>query len=280
MDNRYLVDIGALLNEEERLAWRTVRDFGERRIAPQIAAHYEAGTFPSELVVEFGELGLLGGSLDGYGGSGMGAVAYGLSMLELERQDSAMRSFCSVQSALVMWPIYTYGDEHQKQRWLPALSTGASIGAFGLTEPNSGSDPASMQTRAVQQGSEYVLNGRKQWITSSPIADVFVVWAQTTDTGASAPVIRGFVLERGMAGLSTPKLEGKLSLRASCTGEIVMDEVRVPTSNLLPGVSGLKGPLGCLSQARYGIGWGALGAAMAVYECALEYSKTRKQFGK
>lgn len=280
MNSKYLIDFGALLTEEERLAWQTIREFGERRIAPHIAAHYEAGTFPRELIAEFGELGLLGGSLVGYGDAHMSAVAYGLSMLELERQDSAMRSFCSVQSALVMWPIHAFGDEQQKARWLPSLAKGKSIGAFGLTEPNSGSDPSSMQTRAVLQGSEYVISGHKQWITNSPIADVFVVWAQTTDTGADSPMIRGFVLERGMAGLSTPKLDGKLSLRASCTGEIVMDDVRVPASNLLPGARGLKGPLSCLSQARYGIGWGALGAAMAVYECALDYCSTRKQFNK
>lgn len=278
----YLLTIDHLLSEEERLTWTAARDFCERRVAPVIEEHYERATFPKELIPEFAEMGFLGSSLQGYGCAGMNPVAYGLTMIELERQDSGIRSFCSVQSALAMWPIYTYGDEAQRKRWLPEMSAGRAIGCFGLTEPNSGSDPGSMRTHArqLERGGDYILNGQKFWITNSPIADVMVVWAKTTDFGSDAPVIRGFLLERGMKGLSTPETKGKLSLRASLTGEIVMDEVRVPKQNMLPNVRGLKGPLGCLTQARYGIGWGAVGAAMGVYERARRYTMERTQFDR
>lgn len=278
----YILSIDHLLTDEERLTWQAARDFGTKRIAPVIEQHYERGTFPRELIPEFAAMGFLGAPLHGYGCAGMNPVAYGLTMIELERQDSGIRSFCSVQSALAMWPIFAYGDEAQRERWLPGMARGEIIGAFGLTEPNSGSDPGSMRTHARQQeaGGDYVLTGQKMWITNSPIADVLVVWAKTLDFGSDTPVIRGFLVERGMAGLQTPETHGKLSLRASITGEIVLDEVRVPAANLLPGVRGLKGPLGCLTQARYGIGWGAVGAAMSVYERARDYTLQRTQFGR
>ena len=278
----YLLSIDPLLDEDERLIWRSSREFCERRVAPIIEQHYERGTFPKELIPEFAEMGFLGAPLHGYGCAGMNPVAYGLTMIELERQDSGIRSFCSVQSALAMWPIYAYGSDAQKERWLPGMAKGELIGCFGLTEPNSGSDPGSMRTHARQDGpgGDYILNGQKFWITNSPIADVMVVWAKTRDHGSETSVIRGFLLERGMKGLSTPETHGKLSLRASLTGEVVMDEVRVPKENLLPGVSGLKGPLSCLTQARYGIGWGAVGAAMGVYERARQYTLDRVQFGR
>ncbi len=278
----YILSIDHLLTDEERLTWQAAREFGETRIAPVIADHYESATFPRDLILEFGRMGFLGSPLDGYGCAGMGPVAYGLTMLELERQDSGIRSFCSVQSALVMWPIFTYGSEAQKNRWLPDMATGERIGCFGLTEPNSGSDPSSMSTHAKQDGpnGDYILNGQKMWITNSPISDVCIVWAKTLDHGSDAPVIRGFLVERGTPGLTTPEIHGKLSLRASITGEIVLDDVRVPKENMLPGVQGLKGPLGCLTQARYGIGWGGVGAGMDCYETALGYTVQRRQFGR
>lgn len=278
----YIISIDHLLTDEERLVWSAAREFGERRIAPVIEKHYEAATFPRELIPEFAEMGFLGAPLTGYGCAGMNPVAYGLTMIELERQDSGIRSFCSVQSALAMYPIHAFGSEDQRERWLPAMARGEKIGAFGLTEPNSGSDPGSMRTHARQRerGGDYFLSGQKCWITNSPIADVMVVWAKTLEFGSDAPVIRGFLVERSFAGLSTPETHGKLSLRASITGEIVLDEVRVPASNLLPGVQGLKGPLSCLTQARYGIGWGAVGAAMSVYERARRYTLDRVQFNK
>lgn len=277
----YLLNLQDLLEEEEQLVWRSTRDFCEGQVAPLIEEHYEKGSFPRELIPAFGELGLLGASLTGYGCAGMNPVAYGLTNLELERQDSGIRSFCSVQSALVMYPIHAFGSEAQKERWLPALARGEAVGCFGLTEPNSGSDPGSMSTHAEQQpGGDFVLNGQKMWITNSPIADVAVVWAKTRLQGEDTPVVRGFLVERGMEGFETPEIHGKLSLRASITGEIVLNDVRVPRDNLLPGVHGLKGPLSCLTQARYGIGWGALGAAMGCYERALQYAGERNQFGK
>ncbi|MGB1012919.1 MAG: acyl-CoA dehydrogenase family protein [Nannocystaceae bacterium] len=278
----YLLTIDHLLTEEEQLTWSAAREFCERRVAPVIEKHYEHATFPRELIPEFAEMGFLGSSLQGYGCAGMNPVAYGLTMIELERQDSGIRSFCSVQSALAMWPIYAYGDEAQRERWLPEMASGRVIGCFGLTEPNSGSDPGSMRTHArqLEKDGDYILNGQKFWITNSPIANVMVVWAKTLDFGSETPVIRGFLLERGMKGLSTPETKGKLSLRASITGEIVMDDVRVPKANLLPNVRGLKGPLGCLTQARYGIGWGAVGAAMGVYERARSYTLDRTQFDR
>jgi glutaryl-CoA dehydrogenase len=276
----YLVTIDHLLTEDERLVWQATREFGERLIAPVIEKHYEHGTFPRELIPEFANMGLLGAPLTGYGCAGMNPVAYGLTMIEMERQDSGIRSFCSVQTALAMWPIHTYGTEAQRERWLPGMAKGELVGCFGLTEPNAGSDPGSMRTHAKQDGpgGDYILNGQKFWITNSPIADLGIVWAKTLDHGSDTPVIRGFIVERGMKGLSTPETKGKLSMRASVTGEIVLDDVRVPKDNLLPGVHGLKGPLSCLTQARYGIGWGVLGAAMDVYERALRYTRERVQF--
>ena len=262
----YLISIDHLLDDDERLVWKSAREFCERTIAPVIEQHYEKGTFPRELISEFANMGFLGAPFEGYGCAGMNPVAYGLTQIELERQDSGIRSFCSVQSALAMYPIHAFGDEAQRERWLPGMARGELIGAFGLTEPNSGSDPGSMRTHArqLEKGGDYILNGQKFWITNSPIADVMVVWAKTLEFGSDTPVIRGFLVERSFKGLSTPETHGKLSLRASMTGEIVLDDVRVPAANLLPGVQGLKGPLGCLTQARYGIGWGAVGAAMAV----------------
>ncbi|NVB38346.1 acyl-CoA dehydrogenase family protein [Pseudenhygromyxa sp. WMMC2535] len=278
----YLVSIDHLLEEDERLIWSSAHDFCQTKVLPVIEAHYEAGTFPKQLIGEFAEMGFLGCSLEGYGCAGLGPVAYGAIMLELERVDSGIRSFCSVQTALAMYPIWAYGSEEQKQRWLPKMATAEAIGCFGLTEPNSGSDPGSMRTHAKQQGpgGDFVLNGQKMWITNSPIADLAVVWAKTLEHGSETPVIRGFIVERGMKGFSTPETHGKLSLRASITGELVLDEVVVPKDNMLPGVRGLKGPLSCLTQARYGIGWGGVGAAMDVYERARRYTMERVQFGK
>lgn len=278
----YLLGIDHLLTEDERLTWKAAHDFCQSRVMPVIEKHYEAGTFPKELIPEFAEMGFLGCSLEGYDCAGLNPVAYGTIMLELERVDSGIRSFCSVQTALAMYPIWAYGTEEQKQKWLPGMAHGELIGCFGLTEPNSGSDPGSMRTHAKQEseGGDYILNGQKMWITNSPISNLCVVWAKTLDFGSDAPVIRGFVVERDMKGLSTPETHGKLSLRASITGEIVLDDVRVPKENMLPGVRGLKGPLSCLTQARYGIGWGGVGAAMDVYERARRYTLERVQFGK
>ncbi len=278
----YLIRIDDLLTDDERIIWSAAREFGARTIAPIIERHYEHATFPEELIPAFGEMGFLGAPLSGYGCADMNPVAYGLTMIELERQDSGIRSFCSVQTALVMWPIYTYGTDEQKQRFLPGMATGELIGCFGLTEPNAGSDPGSMRTHAKQtsKGGDYVLSGQKYWITNSPIAHLAVVWAKTLEFGATEPVIRGFIVERGMKGFSTPQTHGKLSMRASRTGEIVLDEVHVPAANMLPLVHGLKGPLSCLTQARFGIGWGVLGAAMDVYERARRYTLDRVQFDK
>jgi glutaryl-CoA dehydrogenase len=278
----YLIDIAPLLTEDERITWQSTRAFASERVQPLIAEHYERGSFPRELVPEFAAMGLLGAPLTGYGCAGLNPVAYGLTMLELEKVDSGIRSFCSVQTALAMWPIHAYGSDAQKDEWLPRMARGEAIGCFGLTEPDSGSDPGAMRTHAVQHeaGGDYVLSGQKMWITNSPIADLAIVWAKTRAFGESDATIRGFLVERGMPGFSTPELHGKLSLRASITGELVLDEVRVPARNLLPHVQGLKGPLGCLTQARYGIGWGAVGAAMSVYERALSYALERKQFDR
>ena len=263
-----------LLSPEEKAVRDTAREWVRERFMPLIREHYRQGKFPLELIPEMGELGFFGPTLpEEYGGSGINQVAYGLLMQELEYGDSALRSCASVQGALVMWPIWRYGSEEQRRRWLPKLARGELLGCFGLTEPDFGSNPAGMRTRARREGDHYVLNGRKAWITNSPVADLALVWAKDEEQ-----VIRGFLVERGTSGFSTPEIRGKLSLRASPTGEIVLDECPVPAENVLPGVAGLKGPLSCLTQARYGINWGVLGAAQACFEEALEYSRTRIQF--
>lgn len=267
------VEFDALLNDEEKLARGTARQFVDDEILPIIEKHNREATFPMHLVPQLGELGFFGASLKGYGCAEMSNVAYGLVMQELERGDSGLRSFVSVQSALVMWPIHAYGSEEQKKKWLPALQQGKAIGCFGLTEPQFGSNPGGMLTRAVKKGSKYVLNGEKMWITNGSLADVAVVWAKCEDEK-----IRGFLVEKGAKGFKTWDVHGKWSLRASVTSGLAMTDCEIPAENLLPKVEGLKGPLGCLNQARYGIGWGGIGAAMACYDTALQYAKTRKQF--
>jgi glutaryl-CoA dehydrogenase len=256
----------------------TVRRFVRERYLPRSAELFEEEKFPTDLIPEIARMGLLGATLTGYGCAGMGSVAYGLALQELEYGDSGLRSFVSVQGSLAMWPIWKYGSEEQKQRWLPKMAAAELIGCFGLTEPDSGSDPGSMKTRARRDGGGYVLSGTKMWITSAPIADLAVVWAKVD--GGDASSIRGFVVERGMKGFETPTIHGKMSLRASPTGEIVLNEVRVPEANVLPGAEGLKGPLGCLTQARFGISWGALGAARACYDAAVSYARERVQFDR
>jgi glutaryl-CoA dehydrogenase len=262
-----------LFNEEERLARQTARQFVEDRVIPIIEKHNREATFPMELVPQLGELGFFGANLNGYGCAGISNVAYGLVMQELERGDSGLRSFVSVQSALVMFPIYSYGSPAQKERWLPRMQSGAAIGCFGLTEPQFGSNPSGMLTRAVRRGDCYVLNGEKMWITNGSIADVALIWAKCEDDR-----VRGFLVEKGTRGFSARDVHGKLSLRASITSGLALTDCEIPAENVLPGVDGLKGPLTCLTQARYGIGWGAIGAAMACYDTALQYAKTRKQF--
>ena len=265
----------AQLSDEERLVLEATRNYCQERLLPRVRDAHRHERFDREIINEMGALGLLGASLHGYGCPGVSHVAYGLIAREVERVDSGYRSAMSVQSSLVMYPIYAYGSEAQKQKYLPKLATGEWVGCFGLTEPDHGSDPGSMITRARATDGGYLLSGTKTWITNSPIADVFVVWAKD-DAGQ----IRGFVLEKGMKGLSAPKIEGKFSLRASITGEIVMDSVFVPQENLLPEVSGLKGPFGCLNKARYGIAWGAMGAAEFCWQGARDYTLGRKQFGR
>ncbi len=273
-----LIAIDPLLTEEERMIRDTVRRFVRERYLPRAAELFAKEQFPTDLIPAMAELGLLGGSLTGYGCAGMNSVAYGLALQELEYGDSGLRSFVSVQGSLAMWPIWKYGSEEQKQRWLPKMASAEVIGCFGLTEPDSGSDPGSMTTMARSDGDHYVISGTKMWITSSPIAHVAVVWAKVD--GGDSSSIRGFLVERGMKGFETPTVHGKMSLRASPTGEIVLSDVRVPKANMLPNVQGLKGPLGCLSQARFGIAWGALGAARCCYDTAVAYARERVQFGK
>lgn len=264
-----------LLTEEERMVRDTVRDFVEEQYLPIITDHYRNGTFPAEIIPKLGELGLLGPTIEGYGCAGLNSVAYGLICQELERGDSGLRSFASVQSSLVMYPIYAYGSEAQKEKWLPQLAAGTKIGCFGLTEPDFGSNPGGMITRARKTENGYVLNGAKMWITNGSVADIAVVWAKD-DEGE----IRGFLVEKDTPGFRAVDIEGKFSLRASVTSELILEDCEIPAENLLPNAKGLKGPLGCLSQARYGIAWGALGAAMACYDTALNYSKARIQFDK
>ena len=269
-----LYNIDHLLSEEERMVRDTVRQFVRSRVLPTIGAHFEAATFPRDLVPEVAELGLLGMHLQGYGCAGMSAVAYGLACQELEAGDSGLRSFVSVQGSLAMYPISAFGSEAQKNRWLPGMAKGELIGCFGLTEPDFGSEAAGMITAARRDGDSYILNGAKMWITNGSIADVAVVWAKSDDG------IRGFLVERGTPGFSTNDIHHKLSLRASITSELHFDECRVPASNMLPNVRGMRGPLSCLNEARFGIAWGATGAARACYEMALEYAKSRIQFKK
>lgn len=266
------------LSEEERAARDAVARFVDRSVLPIIGQHFREGRFPAHLVPEIASLGVLGASLQGYGCAGMSHVAYGLVLQELERGDSGLRSFASVQSSLCMYPIHTYGSEEQKARWLPQMAQGKVIACFGLTEPESGSDPASLRTRARKDGEGYVLSGAKAWITNGAIADLAVVWAKVDDGGAES--IRGFLVERGMKGFTAREYEGKFSLRASSTAELFFDEVRVPASHVLPNVKGLKGPLSCLNNARYGIAFGVTGAAIACFEAARTYASERVQFGK
>ena len=269
-------DITDLLSEEELLIQQTAYDFVQTEFMPIISEHYEKATFPMELVPKLGELGFMGSSLpEESGGAGVSNVAYGLILHELERGDSGLRSFASVQGALVMYPIHAYGSDQQKAKWLPALGSGEKIGCFGLTEPNFGSNPGGMATKAVREGDEWIISGNKMWITNGSLADVAVVWAKDEEG-----IVRGFLLEKGIDGFSAPVQHGKLSLRASVTSELVMENVRVPDSSRLPNIEGLKGPLSCLTQARYGISWGMVGAATDCYNTALDYSKDRKQFSK
>jgi len=262
------------LTDEERSVRDTVRQFVDRRFMPLVRKHFKAGTFPTELIPEMGSLGLLGSSVKGPGCPGLSGTMYGIICEELERGDSGLRSFASVQGSLVMWPIANFGTEEQKERWLPELAAGRKVGCFGLTEANHGSDPGSMETRAVRDGDDWILNGSKLWITNANLSDVAVVWARAEEG------VMGFLVERGMDGFTSNPIHGKYSLRASDTGELVFDDVRVPEANRLPGAKGLKAPLGCLNQARYGIAWGVVGAAADCYDTALRYAGERKQFDK
>ena len=263
------------LSEEERLVRDSARAFCQDKLMPRVLQANRDEIFHREIMTEMGALGFLGATIDGYGCAGVNSVCYGLIAREVERVDSGYRSAMSVQSSLVMHPIHAYGTESQRQKYLPKLASGEWVGCFGLTEPDAGSDPAAMKTRAKAADGGFVLSGSKMWITNSPIADVFVVWAKD-DSGA----IRGYILEKGMKGLSAPKIEGKFSLRASATGEIVMDQVFVPEENLLPNVTGLKGPFGCLNNARYGIAWGSIGAAEFCWHAARQYTLDRQMFGR
>ncbi|MDQ6744016.1 MAG: acyl-CoA dehydrogenase family protein [Candidatus Dormibacteraeota bacterium] len=274
LDPLDFLEIDALLVEEERLIRDTVRDFVRERVLTGIEDWFEQGVFPKEMARELGGLGLLGMHLEGYGCAGANAVSYGLACLELEAGDSGFRSFVSVQGSLAMFPIRKYGSEEQKQQWLPPMARGEAIGCFGLTEPDFGSDPAGMRTTARRRGSDWVLNGNKLWITNGSIADVAVVWARAEDA------VHGFLVPAGTKGFTARDIHRKISLRASVTSELILEDVVLPESAVLPGVSGLRGPLSCLNEARYGIVWGAMGAARACYQAALDYSKTRVQFGK
>ncbi|MFZ7152377.1 MAG: acyl-CoA dehydrogenase family protein [Candidatus Pollutiaquabacter aromativorans] len=270
----YQVD--ELLSEEHKLVRDSVREWVKKEVSPIVEDYCQRAEFPRQWIKGLGEIGAFGPYIPAeYGGGGMDQIAYGLIMMELERGDSGLRSTASVQSSLVMYPIFTYGSEEQKRKYLPKLATGEMMGCFGLTEPDHGSNPAGMITNIKDKGDHYLLNGAKMWISNAPFADIAVVWAKDEEG-----VIRGLIVERGMAGFSTPETHGKWSLRASATGELVFDNVKVPKENLLPNVKGLKGPLGCLNSARYGIAWGAIGAALDCYDSALRYSKERIQFGR
>ncbi|MGH3066574.1 MAG: acyl-CoA dehydrogenase family protein [Gaiellaceae bacterium] len=275
LDPLDLLGLDALLDDEERAIRDTVRQFVRDNVLPEIGDWFEQGILPRELMSELAKLGLYGMHLDGYGLPGASAVAYGLTCLELEAGDAGVRSAVSVQGSLAMFAIWRWGSEEQKERWLPAMHAGELIGCFGLTEPDAGSDPGAMRTHARREGTDWVLNGAKMWITNGTIADIAIVWARTDD-GA----IRGFVVEKGMPGFSAPEIHKKLSLRASVTSELVLQDVRVPDDNLLPGADSLRGPLSCLNEARFGIVFGSVGAARACFECALDYAKERMVFGK
>ena len=267
-------EVEGLLSEEERMMRDVARAFADEQILPIVTQHFRQGTFPSGLIRKMGDLGFLGATLQGYGCAGINNVAYGLIMQELERGDSGVRSFASVQGSLVMYPIHAFGAESQKARWLPRLAAGEAVGCFGLTEPDFGSDPGNMATKAVSVGAEHVLNGTKLWITNGSIADVAVVWAKLDG------VVRGFLVERGTPGFTARDIHGKHSMRASVTSELSFQDCRIPAENLLPKGDGLRAPLSCLNQARYGIAWGAVGAAVACYQAALDYSRERVQFNK
>jgi len=270
-----LYDVGASLTDEERMVQGSVARLVDERVLPVIQKHFEDHTFPRDLVPEIAALGLLGSSIEGYGCAGMNAVSYGLICQELERGDSGIRSFVSVQSSLVMYPIHAFGSEAQRREYLPRMATGELVGCFGLTEPHGGSDPSNMKTHAKRRGKDWVLNGAKMWITNAPIAGIAVVWARTEEG------IRGFIVERGMRGFATPEIERKFSLRASATGALFLEDVVVPEANLLPGSTiGLKAPLSCLTQARYGITWGVIGAAQACLAQVIDYTKDRILFGR
>jgi len=274
LDPMDLYDIRSELSEEEQMVRDTVARMVDEKVLPIIREAFETHTFPRELIAEVADLGLLGSSIDGYGCAGLNAICYGLICQELERGDSGLRSFVSVQSSLVMYPIHAYGSEEQKSRWLPAMASGEAIGCFGLTEPHGGSDSVNMKTRARRDGDDWVLNGAKMWITNGNLADVAVVWAMTEDG------VRGFLVEKGTPGFSVQEIENKFSLRASVTSALFFDNVRVPDENVLPGVTGLKGPLSCLTQARYGISWGVIGAAQACLDEVLKYTRDRVLFGR
>ena len=267
--------IDALLDDEERAIRDTVREFVRANVLDEVGEWFEKGYFPRELITELGKLGLLGMHLEGYGLPGASSVAYGLTCMELEAGDAGVRSAVSVQGSLAMFPIWKWGSEEQKDRWLPPMHTGEVVGCFGLTEPDAGSDPASMRTHARRDGSDWILNGAKMWITNGTIADIAIVWARTDD-GA----IRGFIVEKEMPGFSAPEIHKKLSLRASVTSELVLQDVRVPDENALPGATTLRGPLSCLNEARFGIVFGSVGSARACFECALDYARERIVFGK
>ncbi len=274
------LNVEDLLSSDERLIRDTVRDFVKRRVLSLVGEWFELGLFPKDIARELGELGLLGMHLEGYGCAGASAVSYGLACLELEAADSGLRSFVSVQGSLAMYALHAFGSEEQKQTWQPRMARGEAIGCFGLTEWDFGSDPAGMRTTARRDGSDYVLNGTKAWITNGGIADVAIVWAKTDPENGEGKLVRGFVVPTRIKGFGVNNIERKISLRASVTSELVFDECRVPADAILPKVTGLRGPLSCLNEARYGIVWGALGAARTCYETALEYAKTREQFGK
>jgi glutaryl-CoA dehydrogenase len=271
------VDLEADLDTEERMVRDAARSFVEERVKPDIGDHFEAGTFPEDLITEMGDRGFYAPNLEGYGLPGISERAYGLVMQELEAGDSGVRSMASVQGALVMYPIHAYGSEAQRERWIPDLATGEAVGCFGLTEPEHGSDPASMETTAERDGDGYVLDGSKTWITNAPIADLTVVWAR--DRSAGGNPVRGFLVETDRDGVTTSHIEGKLSMRASVTGEVALSNAWIPEENVLPDVGGMKGPLSCLTQARYGIAWGAVGAARDSFETARAYANDRTQFG-